>query len=57
MQGNNFIVVDVWDSMEKFTAFGEKLNPIFSKLGIAKTNPVITTVHYEYSGAELGVLH
>lgn len=56
-QGNNLVVVDVWESAEAFTKFGETLMPILTKLNVANVQPVITPVHYEFSGVEAGVTH
>ena len=50
-QGDNWVVIDVWESEEAFNKFGETLMPILGKLGVAKVQPVITPVHYEYAGA------
>jgi hypothetical protein len=52
-QGNNWIVVDVWESMEAFNKFGETLMPILAKAGVNmdSAKPVITPVHYEYDAA------
>ena len=50
-QGNNWVVVDVWESIEHFNKFGETLMPILKKIGVAQVPPVITPVHYELSGA------
>ncbi len=38
-------VTDVWESEEKFGAFGEVLMPIMSSAGITPTPPKITPVH------------
>ena len=51
-QGNNWVVVDVWESAEAFAKFGETLMPILSKNGFPDAAPVITPVHYELSGVE-----
>jgi hypothetical protein len=56
-QGNNWVVVDVWESVEAFTKYGETLMPILGKLGVAKVPPVITPVHFEYTGVEEGITH
>jgi hypothetical protein len=50
-QGNNWVVVDVWESMEQFNKFGEILMPILKKAGVALVPPVVTPVYYELSGA------
>ncbi len=47
--GNDWLVVDVWESAEAFNKFGETLLPILSKNGVAKAEPVVTPVYYEYS--------
>lgn len=49
-QGNNWVVVDVWESAEHFNKFGETLMPILKKIGVALVQPVITPVHFELSG-------
>ncbi len=49
-QGNNWVVVDVWESEAHFSKFGETLVPILNKAGVTQVPPVITTVYYEYSG-------
>ena len=49
-QGNNWVVVDVWESLEQFNKFGETLMPIMNKVGITQVPPVITPVYYELSG-------
>jgi hypothetical protein len=51
-QGNNWVVVDVWESAEHFNKFGETLMPILKKVGVTPVPPVITPVHYELSGEE-----
>ena len=56
-QGNNWVVVDVWESVEAFNKFGETLMPILAKLGVTQVQPVITPVHYEYTGVEEGITH
>lgn len=50
-QGNEWVVVDVWESKERFNKFGETLMPILKKIGIKPVTPVITPIHFEYSGA------
>ena len=56
-QGNNWIVIDVWESANAFHNFGETLMPILRELGVAveQVKPVITPVHYEYEGVEAGL--
>lgn len=58
-QGNNWLVVDVWESAEAFQKFGETLMPILQRLGIPtdQTAPVITKLHNEYEGAAIGAGH
>jgi hypothetical protein len=55
IQGNNLIVVDVWESEAAFNKFGEILLPILNKLGFPNVKPVITPVHYEYNGLSIGL--
>jgi hypothetical protein len=52
-QGNNWLVVDVWESAEAFNKFGETLMPILRNAGVAvdQSKPVITRLYYEYEGA------
>lgn len=49
-QGNNWVVVDVWESEEHLNKFGETLTPILKQIGVTPVQPVITPVHYELSG-------
>ncbi|MEO6732650.1 MAG: hypothetical protein ABIN01_15625 [Ferruginibacter sp.] len=49
-QGNNWIVVDVWQSEELFNKFGETLTPILKKVGVTQVPPMITPVYYELAG-------
>lgn len=55
LQGNNLIVVDVWESMEAFNKFGEVLIPILKKVGFPDAKPLIIPVHYEYVGASAAI--
>jgi len=34
-------VLDVWDSLEKFRAFGEKLMPLLQEAGIQPAEPTV----------------
>lgn len=56
-QGNNIVVVDVWESMETFNKFGETLIPILAKAGITNAEPVITPLHNVYSNVGTVVTH
>ena len=58
-QGNNLVVVDVWESVEAFNKYGETLMPILGNLGVAvdQLKPLITSVHYEYEGIEAAITH
>ena len=38
-------VSEVWDSQEKFDAFGERLMPILSDVGIDPGEPTVLEVH------------
>jgi hypothetical protein len=38
-------VFDVWESMEQFEAFGEKLVPIMSEMGADPGQPQVLSVH------------
>ncbi len=38
-------VVDVWESPEKFQAFGEKLMPLVQQAGMQPTEPIVFPVH------------
>ena len=38
-------VIDVWESPEKFQAFGEKLMPIAQRVGLKPADPVVFPVH------------
>lgn len=41
----NLKVVDIWDSMESFQAFGQTLMPILQKEGVDPGQPQVSTVH------------
>jgi len=58
-QGNNWLVVDVWESEQAFTKFGETLMPILQKIGVTgdRAQPVITKLHNEYEGAAVHAGH
>jgi hypothetical protein len=43
-------VVDVWENADKFNEFGQTLMPILTKNGITPTQPIVSPLHYEYSG-------
>jgi hypothetical protein len=44
--GGNFRVSEIWDSQEKFEAFGERLMPILAELGIELAGePEILEIH------------
>jgi len=45
VHGNNLAVYDVWESQEKFDAFGETLMPLLQKLEIDPGQPDILPVH------------
>jgi hypothetical protein len=38
-------VSEVWDSTEKFEAFGEKLMPVLAEIGIEPGEPQVIPVH------------
>ena len=38
-------VVDVWESPEKFQAFGEKLMPLVRKAGLQPDEPIVYPAH------------
>ena len=38
-------VLDVWDSAEKFRAFGEKLMPLVQQAGLKPDEPIILPAH------------
>ena len=52
-QGNNWLVVDVWESADAFNKFGQTLMPILQKIGVNtdQNKPVITQLYNEYEGA------
>lgn len=50
-RNGKWCVVDVWDSPESFTEFGQKvLQPIFAKLGLNPPQPIVLPAH-NYMGA------
>jgi hypothetical protein len=44
-QDRDLRVSEIWDSQEKFEAFGEKLMPILAEMGIQPGAPEILEVH------------
>jgi hypothetical protein len=38
-------VIDVWESAEKFQAFGETLMPIIQKVGLHPAEPIVFPAH------------
>ncbi len=46
---NGIIVVDVWESQEKFNAFGERLTPAMKQAGVTQ-EPRIYKTHNIISG-------
>jgi hypothetical protein len=38
-------VSEIWDSQEKFDAFGEKLMPVLSEIGIEPGEPQLLEIH------------
>lgn len=42
---DGYKVVDVWESQEKFKAFGEKLMPILQKLGVNAGQPTVYSLY------------
>jgi hypothetical protein len=43
-------VFDIWESQEKFQAFGESLIPIMSELGADPGEPMVAEVHNVIEG-------
>ncbi len=43
--GDNIRVSEIWESPEKFQAFGERLMPVLSDVGIEAGEPEIVEVH------------
>lgn len=41
----NLRVSEVWDSLEQFQAFGERLMPLLSEIGIEPGEPEIVEIH------------
>jgi hypothetical protein len=41
----NLRVSEIWDSLEQFKAFGERLMPILSEIGIEPGEPEILEIH------------
>lgn len=45
-------IVDVWENLNNFNEFGQKLMPILNKNGIPSIQPIILPLYYEYDGIE-----
>jgi hypothetical protein len=43
--GSNYKVSQVWDSKEQLDAFGERLKPVLTELGIDPGDPEVVEVH------------
>jgi hypothetical protein len=43
-------IVDVWESTEAFSEFGNTLGPIMQKIGVNLPQPQIIPAHYVYLG-------
>lgn len=43
--GGNLAVSEIWESKEKFEAFGERLMPILEEIGIDAGEPTMLDVH------------
>ena len=43
--GDNIRVSEIWESPEKFQAFGERLMPVLAQVGIEAGEPEIVEVH------------
>ena len=56
-QNNQCFVVDIWESSEAFDSYSKILKPIFERVGVRLVNPIISPVHYEYSGVEAHITH
>ncbi len=48
-QDGTMRVVDVWDSMENFEAFGQTLTPIIASVGGEATPTIIEARHFQTS--------
>jgi len=55
-QGDNRVVVDVWESIDAYTKFEETLKPILGKMGVNETQPIVIPVDYEFGGVPTGML-
>jgi hypothetical protein len=41
----NLLVSEIWDSQEQFEAFGEKLMPVLTEIGINPGEPQLMEIH------------
>ena len=48
-KGEGVFISDVWESAEKFSAFGQILVPLLGKNGVEPVEPTVLPVHYHYS--------
>lgn len=51
---NGWMVVDVWESEDRFREFGKTLKPILASNGIPDMEPKILPIHYMYSASGAG---
>ena len=46
--GNNWLIIEIWESEELFNEFGKILTPFVDKHGVPKTQPIVLDLHYIY---------
>jgi hypothetical protein len=47
--GNDWVVVDLWESAEAFAAFGEVIMPLMAKNEVPEVEPTVLPVYFEYA--------
>lgn len=55
--GNNWLIIEIWESEALFTEFGKVLTPFLEKHAVPKIQPIVLDLHYIYdhSSAESSV--
>ena len=52
--GDNWLVIEIWESEELWTEFGKTLMPLLDKNGVPKTQPIVLDLYYIYDQAAAG---
>jgi hypothetical protein len=51
--GNDWVVVDIWESEAQFNSFAQTLLPILGRNNVPQIQPKVSPVYFEYSAARV----